>query len=41
MKYFYDFARAQWVLVDESASLLNPTIIGRFDSKADLLNFIK
>jgi hypothetical protein len=41
MHYFYDYARANYVLVDESASIVNPIIIGRFDSEADLLNFIK
>ena len=41
MHYFYDYARGHYVLVDESASLVNPTVIGRFDSKANLLSFIK
>ena len=40
-KAFYDYARAEWVLLDDTGSLLNPKVLGRFKTKAEVLKFIK
>ena len=40
LSHFMATARAQWVLVHESESLINPEIVGRFDTKAEMLSKI-
>ena len=38
---FYDYARAEWVLIDDTNSIFKPKILGRFKTKNEVLKFIK
>lgn len=38
---FYDYARTEWVLIDDTGNLLKPEVLGRFKNKNEVLNFIK
>ena len=38
---FYDYARAEWVLLDDTGSLTNPKVLGRFKRKREMWAYME